>query len=170
MSRPALIFAALLTAAAALGADDVKKDEPGVWKERDSKGALKRISRDTNSDGKPDSHQLYVSGRTVVLREVDSNHDGKIDRRRLVEWATIKYGPGLPETPGYRNLWREEDSNFDGLVDIFTERGKTGPSERIGKPMDTRVTPLPEEERTEEEKAKGDAQRLVDDRNERYGL
>jgi hypothetical protein len=105
----------------------------------------------------------------IVLREVDTNFDGKIDKRRLTEWTLLKYGPGIPEIPGYKNLWREEDTDFDGNVDIYTEKGQKTPSDKIGKPMDPSLTPIPGEENPEDGGILG-AQRLVDDRNERYGL
>lgn len=162
----ALVFLILLIA---LNAMAEEKSEPGVWKERTSKGVLIRTSRDTNADGKPDSHQLLLKGRILILREVDSNFDGKIDQRRLVEWTTFRYGPSQPEIPGYRNLWREEDTDFDGIVDIYTERGQKTRSERIGKPMNTALTPLPEEKKPSD-KLPTAGERLVDDRNERYGL
>jgi hypothetical protein len=170
VKRPfAFVLAFLLTAGGARAAEEVKKDEPGVWKERNSNGKVARISRDTNDDGKPDYHQLLLQGRMLILREYDTNFDGKIDRRRLVEWATIKYGPGLPETPGYKNIWREEDTNFDGVTDVFTEKGKQGVSDKIGKPMDTTLTPIPGEGGGEGKSSAG-AQRLVDTQNEKYGL
>lgn len=162
----ALVF---LISLIALNAMAEEKSEPRIWKERNSKGILMRTSRDTNADGKPDSHQLLLKGRILILREVDKNFDGKIDQRRLVEWTTFRYGPSQPEIPGYRNLWREEDTDFDGIVDVYTERGQKAPSERIGKPMKTALTPLPEEKKSSGESTTS-GERLVDNRNERYGF
>lgn len=91
---------------------------------------------DTNGDGKPDKFYTFLKGRMLVLREYDRNFDGKIDRRALAEWGTIRYGPGQPPMPGYLNLWSEEDNDFDGKIDVYKERGnKNPPRDRIGKPI-----------------------------------
>ena len=104
--------------------------------------------KDTNGDGKPDRFSLFVKGRELVLREADRNFDGKIDRRALQRWngdkkirTFINNRVSSIPTPGYENVWVEEDNDYDGKVDVYKEKGKKDAgNDRVGKPIDTRPT------------------------------
>lgn len=110
-------------------------------------GKTFRNARDTNADGKPDRFSLFIKGRDLVLRETDANFDGKIDQRALASWNPNKKitAGGIPPrsipNPGYDNLWKEVDNDFDGQIDLIHEKGKKGdPSGKIGTKMKTKPT------------------------------
>jgi len=110
-------------------------------------GRTIRTARDTNADGKPDRYSLFIKGRNLVLRETDVNFDGKIDQRALASWDGNKkiMAGGVPPrsipNPGYDNLWKEVDNDFDGKIDVVREKGKKGdPAGRTGKKMNTKPT------------------------------
>ena len=110
-------------------------------------GKTTRTARDTNGDGKSDRYSLFIKGRNLVLRETDVNFDGKIDQRALASWDGNKkiITGGVPPrsipNPGYDNLWKEIDSDFDGKIDLAREKGKKGDAAgRIGKKMNTKST------------------------------
>ncbi|MBI4432552.1 MAG: hypothetical protein HY592_03615 [Candidatus Omnitrophica bacterium] len=91
----------------------------------------KTSEKDANNDGKPDSFKTFLKGRNLILREEDTNFDGKIDKRRLTQWDPDKklqifMNNRMQSTPnpGYVTLWREEDTDFDGKMDFRKERGK----------------------------------------------
>lgn len=145
------------------------------WDFYDAQGILTRSARDSNADGKPDSFKLMLKGREIILREDDKNADGKIDKRRLTQWALIKRGPGDPGTLGYKTLWREEDNDFDGIIDVYKERGNAeAGKEKIGQAMDTNLTPVPDPEPKPAAGSAEDAKlsqekRHVDRMNKRFG-
>ena len=108
------------------------------WDFYDSKGILSRTAKDRNGDGKPDQFNHMLKGRMTVLKESYRNFDGRIDRRQLDQWGMRKFGPGIPAVPGYITVWMEEDTDYDGKVDVYKEKGNRSPSKaRIGQPIDT---------------------------------
>ena len=78
-----------------------------------------------------------------MLKEYDRNFDGRIDQRKLVTWSPERLKiPGQGAIPGYVPLWVEGDDDFDGLIDVYTEKGNKNPSnQKIGKPIDVQPTP-----------------------------
>ena len=109
-----------------------------AWEVYDEKGVLKRRAKDSNKDGKPDQFYEMLKGKNLLMKEYDRNYDGKIDKRQLVEWGMIKYGPKTTPIPGYKTVWKEEDNNFDGKIDVYREKGnKEAAKKKIGKPIDT---------------------------------
>lgn len=119
------------------------------WYVYSRQGALRFAMKDTNGDGTPDDYKILVKGRELVLRELDTNHDGKIDKRRMMKWGMIRSIPGQPAIPGYVNILREEDLDFDGIIDNYrerTEKGEKPRPSRLGKPIKTEPTlPMAEE-------------------------
>ncbi len=93
----------------------------------------KITAKDTNGDGKPDQFKQFLKGRSLVLHEYDRNFDGKIDMRKLSEWAMIRPVPGESPLPGYRTVRREEDNDFDGIVDVYYDRNDKDSRLRVGK-------------------------------------
>jgi len=96
------------------------------WYKYTDKGALKQLSRDSNDDGRPDRWTHYLKGRILMQKEYDQNYDGKVDMRKLVQWdankklpvpirGKIQYQPA----PGYKTLWREEDSDYGFYLLLF---------------------------------------------------
>lgn len=155
-----------------------------TWYLYDPKGSSKSVMRDTNKDGKPDQFTQMIQGRGLVLKEHDKNYDGKIDKRTLNQWDGNKsmsiYTGGRMQriaVPGYVVLWVEEDSNFDGKVDAYRERGNKNPSKtRVGQPMQTSPAlpdAAPAESQgsspEESEKTKTRSEKLIEGLNERYG-
>lgn len=124
---------------------EADKDNDGridQWKLHDDKGRVSKVSEDTNGDGKPDKWKQLLQGTVVQLKEEDRNHDGRVDRRVLQEFKAdkriliganpMRYAPA----PGYVTIWKEEDTDFDGDVDTFTEKGNPEPDRsRIGRSM-----------------------------------
>lgn len=109
--------------------------------------AHKRTAKDSNHDGRPDRFSLFLKERNLVLKEADTNADGKIDQRALVEWDANKQMTIMTNrveritVPGYRTLWKEEDKDFDGVIDAYYERSKKdAASKKIGQRMDQKVT------------------------------
>ena len=99
--------------------------KPDRWLSYDEKNHLKRVAKDTNLDGKPDQFQEMLKGRSLVLVEIDRNFDGKIDRRTLKQWDANRRVPMMEgnklrylPTPSYRTVWKEEDKDFDGKMDV----------------------------------------------------
>ncbi len=140
------------------------------WDTYTPKGSLIRTGRDSNGDGKPDTFKQMLKGRTLVLKEIDRNFDGKIDRRQLDQWGERKFGPGIAPVPGYIALWKEEDNDYDGKVDVYHERGNKSPSKaRIGKPIDTPPAGYGPKPKTPPKKENAEDRRLRE-KNESYGL
>lgn len=113
-----------------------------TWTQYDDKGMTLRTAKDTNMDGKADYFKQMVRGRDLIIKEYDRNHDGKIDRRIMSEWDPNKkmsiFTNKLESIamPGYRNVWREEDNDFDGKIDAYWERKKPDAGkDKIGKPI-----------------------------------
>ena len=123
------------------------------WATYDETGRLVRSSSDSNKDGKPDLFREYTKGRELITEELDTNYDGKIDKRRLKQWKPDKTIPIFANNritrvpnPGYIMLWEEDDNNFDGRIDAYTERGKPVSSDRIGKEIaSAQPAPAPQE-------------------------
>jgi hypothetical protein len=149
------------------------KDHDGKidsWDYYSPKGSLLKTGLDRNGDGKPDQFKQMLKGRTLVLKETDRNFDGKIDRRQLDQWGTRKFGPGIPEVPGYITLWKEEDNDHDGKIDVYHERGNKSPSKaRIGKPIETPPSGYGPQPKSPPRTEKPEDRRLRE-QNERYGL
>ncbi|OGW91491.1 MAG: hypothetical protein A3D28_02390 [Omnitrophica bacterium RIFCSPHIGHO2_02_FULL_63_14] len=112
------------------------------WFIYDQKGSLRKSAQDKNKDGKPDSFRELVKGRSLVLQEQDRNFDGRIDRRSLLEWKPDRKMPLYTNrleyliVPGYVSLWTEEDKDFDGKIDVYTNKAKKGSPSRVGQPID----------------------------------
>ncbi len=148
--------------------------KPDSWSYYNSKGALVLSAKDRNHDGKPDDFKKMVMGRQVVLSENDKNFDGRIDRRKLAEWGMIRRSPGMSPEPGYKTIWREEDKDFDGVVDVYYEKGNPeAAKQKIGKPIDA-AHAQKDDEKPEPAPAAGDglsqSERLVKSLNQRYGF
>ena len=135
------VFAAALKESAEDKNHDGKMDH---WYWRDSKNHLVRQAVDNNGDGKPDQFYTFIhGGRDFVIREYDRNFDGKIDKRLLVHWDAGKTIPILNGTrmtripnPGYGSVWKEEDNDFDGMIDVYVDkRDKT--KTRVGQKIST---------------------------------
>lgn len=140
------IFLAASSSFAAQKAETADEDKDGkidAWFKYDKEGHLKSTARDTNKDERPDYFSEMLKGRNVVLRESDRNFDGRIDRRWLTQWdpnkrmitgMTSNHLPQYTVVPGYITVWSEEDNDYDGKIDVYTERGNKNPSqEKIGK-------------------------------------
>lgn len=67
----------------------------------------KKISVDTNYDGKPDRTEYYDEKGAIIKAEVDSNGDGSIEE-------TIIYEKGKP-------VKGVKDSNKDGKPDVWID-------------------------------------------------
>ncbi|HTL70864.1 MAG TPA: hypothetical protein VL404_06195 [Candidatus Eisenbacteria bacterium] len=147
------------------------------WVTYDSAGKMALLAKDSNADGKPDKFQKMLKGPQLLLKEYDMNFDGRIDHRKIVEWTMIRYSPGTPKTPGYRNVMREEDSDYDGKIDLYREKGNKDPKKKIGEPMDPKHAEKdPDKPKPAAAGGGGGAStkdrldRLIDTMNERYGL
>ncbi len=117
---------------------DGKKETQKFYNDKDT---LVRTAKDTNGDGKPDQFTKFLKGRNLILREFDANGDGKIDKRKLMEWGSRRLVPGQSEIPSYVPLQTEEDSNYDGKIDAYTEKGnKDAAKTKIGQPFNTRIS------------------------------
>lgn len=106
-----------------------------AWSYYLESGASFRSARDTNGDGRPDKWNYAVKGRDKALREEDRNFDGKVDRRVLSAWAFRKD----IKSWGYAALYREDDDDFDGVIDFWREKKdpKVPPSpDRKGQKME----------------------------------
>ena len=139
-----------------------------------------RSENDTNDDGKPDQFYTYLGVRNFVTREYDRNFDGKIDRRTYGQWdnnrtITIPNGTRMMKipNPGYRTIWSESDDNFDGIIDVYTDKRK-GIKTKAGQKMDLLPMPVPTDEASPEQPAtkkgqgKSEAETRVDLLNDRY--
>lgn len=119
--------------------EKVDKDADGIideWIYRDAGGVIRRVGKDTNKDGKMDRFMDFLKGRMVVLWEMDRNFDGKVDRRQLDEWGERRLVPGQPTIPGYKMIWREEDNDYDGIIDVYKENKKSNSKNNpVGQPI-----------------------------------
>lgn len=142
---------------------------------------LVRSEADTNGDGKPDRYYHFFQGREFVLREYDSNYDGKIDKRNYSQWdanKTISTPNGnrmmkIPN-PGYKIIWKEEDNNFDGVIDVYRDvrdKSKT----KVGRKINTEPAAMDEEapkDQLQENPGpeKPEAETRVETLNKKYGF
>ena len=170
-----------------------KKDKNGdgktdQWLTYSSNNKLLQKTTDTNGDGKPDQFHTPLSGsREFVLKEYDRNFDGKIDKRALTRWDGDKTIPIVmgnsvrrSPNPGYVTIWKEEDDDFDGVIDkYYMKKDKTKkeqPAEaKVGQPITTSPTPVREPESTEKlaEKtgpAATEDESRIQGMNERHGF
>ena len=172
---PALLFAEEKT----VEKDSDKDGRIDAWEVREGE-TLVRSAKDTNRDGKPDQFRQMMQGRSLVLRSFDRNFDGRIDKRSLNAWNPDKKIP-VPEgtrmrylsTPGYSTLWREEDNDFDGKVDVYWEKGqKDGApiSARVGQPIDVEEKPAGQPEESNQNPDESPSERRIRLLNERHGL
>lgn len=150
-----------------------------AWYLYNSAGNLLRVATDANHDGKPDRFKEFLQGsRAFAIEETDTNFDGKVDKRRFLQWNANKRIPLFNNNrmtyipnPGYVTLWREEDGNFDGLIDVYYEKASKNPSKtKVGQPMN----PLPTQSEEAEKPPKGSkpgeaAESLVQQMNKKYG-
>lgn len=112
------------------------------WKLYNPKGSASKVCDDTNKDGKPDQWKQLLRGTMMILKENDRNFDGRVDRRVLQEFDANRrlfVGGNPPKrllVPGYVTIWREEDTDYDGDVDVFKQKGDPNPDKsRIGRAM-----------------------------------
>jgi len=141
-----------------------------TWDYYGSNGALIRSAKDTNGDGKPDQFKHMVNGRDLILKEDDRNLDGRVDKRWLVQWGERKLGPGLPSIPGYITLWKEEDNDYDGKIDLYKEKGSKTPSrDRIGQSIDT-PPPMGPKKAAPTPKGETPSEKRMREMNKRLGL
>lgn len=99
----------------------------------DKKGRLRRKEVDTNRDGKPDKWYFFEKGGAAVLKEYDLNFDGKVDKRKKDELGVDR----ITKTQRFMTMWREEDTDFDGIIDLYRVKGVKSPSpDKKGQPMD----------------------------------
>jgi len=103
------------------------------WDYYDEEEVYRRTAKDTNQDGKPDSWMFHEPGGAVKLREYDLNFDGKVDKRQLTEFTMDK----RLKIPRHLYIWKEEDKDFDGVIDAYRVRGEKDPvPNRLGQPID----------------------------------
>ena len=144
----------LLTAYPAIAAARVEtedRDKDGridTWKHYEGT-KLVLTERDTDGDGRPDTVTKFLKGRELILKSSDTDRDGKTDKRVLSQWKNdrkqivgVKNGtPQYLMVPGYESIWTETDTDHDGLIDMYKERGKAKPDrDRIGKSIEDEVT------------------------------
>jgi len=156
------------------------------WKWYDAKGCLSRDAKDSNHDGTPDRFSYYPNGnRETVIRELDRNFDGKIDKRVLSVWdgegkMKVYTGTRMQSIahPGYKTMRREEDKDFDGKIDkAFDRKDKTFADRRKGQPISPEPS-MPDASSAEEEstapsgskKGISPSEALLKRQNERYGF
>lgn len=110
-------------------AEDTDKDgKIDRWTKFDGNGHVMGALMDTNKDGKPDRILEYFKGATWSMWELDRNFDGNVDLRELDHW----------ENGRYVMFWRQDDSNFDGLIDAYYEQDSPKPeSNLIGSPINS---------------------------------
>lgn len=162
--------------------DEDKDGKTDYWIWYRSDGTTLRTCRDNDKDGKPDIYTLIVKPRALVLKEYDHNGDGRVDERVQQIWDGKK-SISVPQpngriqkipNPGYKTVWREKDTDFDGLIDEYTERGdKNAAVKKVGKKIQTNITETaPEELSTSEPKkseaSEGTISRLVREKNAQY--
>lgn len=143
-----------------------------------SKEQVARRTYDRNKDGKTDEYWQFIQGgRDFVLKEYDRNNDGKIDKRVFSRWdakkrMTVPQGTRLTYVamPGYKSVWREEDNDFDGKIDVYRGKEVKGAPSRLGLAIDPNPALPEEEEKTVAKKAgKTATTKRVDRMNERFG-
>jgi hypothetical protein len=105
LSAAFLIFAAHSVSAADENAYTASTKEDGG--EFPKQVPPKKVTMDTNYDGKADRVELYDSDGQIERLETDTNDDGVID-----EWVTFEKG---------RPVKKEKDTNADGKPDVFVE-------------------------------------------------
>lgn len=168
-----------------------KKDKDGdgkidQWLSYNSANRLLQKATDTNKDGKPDQFSTPLNGsREFVLKEYDRNFDGKIDKRTLTRWDGDKTIPIVmgnsvrrSPNPGYVTIWKEEDDDFDSVIDKYYMKKDKAKKEqlaetKVGQPIDIRPAQVSEEaEKPKGKKDSGGAKEgsLVQSMNERHGL
>ena len=148
-----------------------------TWMIYSAEGVLKQTAKDKNGDGKPDQFTTMLKGRNLMLKENDRNFNGLIDQRKLVTWSAEKLKvPGQAPVPGYVSLWTEEDNNFDGKIDRYTEKGnKNASKEKVGKPIDSQVAPVREEAEAAQPSSAGGGEgdpalRKIKQMNDQHGV
>ena len=87
-------------------------------------GVLKKTTKDTNRDSKPDEFRTFLKGRNLILVEKDRNFDGKIDQKKVMEWGSRRLVPGQPPIPSYVLVSKDEDNDFDGRFETHWEKGQ----------------------------------------------
>lgn len=172
------------------GMREEKKDKNGdgkmdQWFQYNSKGKLVQKATDTNADGKPDQFQTFPGGsRDLAIKEYDRNFDGKIDKRAWTQWDPSKTLPSVSNgrithipNPGYTTLKKEEDNNFDGVIDVDyrkKEKGQKSPvvNSRVGEPIDQALHSTDESDGASQTQSQGGSdipKTKVDRLNEQYG-
>jgi hypothetical protein len=121
------------------------------WELYTAKGMRQIARKDTNKDGKFDQSMFLIQSTMVSLREKDRNFDGKVDERGLSRFDYDK----TVKMHRYIYDWKEEDSDFDGVIDKYRVRGQKDPKpNKVGTPMDAAFREV-EEPRESNPKADG---------------
>lgn len=99
---------------------------PETWIYFDVNEKVRRRARDKNSDGKPDHWYYQLETREQdrgQIREYDKNYDGKVDKREMTLFQLNK------TTKAHQHIWqwKEEDKDFDGVIDLYRVRGEKNP-------------------------------------------
>lgn len=160
-SKAALFFVTIFLLAQTQGwaaLREEKRDKNGdgkidQWLRYNSKGKLVQKAADTNGDGKPDQFQTFPRGsRDLAIKEYDRNFDGKIDKRAWTQWDPAKTIPSVNNgrmsripNPSYTTIEREEDNDFDGVIDAGYRKKEKGKKSsevflKIGQPLDPKVS------------------------------
>ena len=150
-----------------------------TWTTYNETGHAWKRAADTNKDGKRDQFKEFINGdREFVIQENDLNFDGKLDRRKFSKWNPNKSlqvfnGSRMMRipNPGYVTLWKEEDTDFDGIIDKYYEKGKPRASARIGKPIATRpVLPVESKPAQASRSPKSLNEEKIKRLNEKHGI
>lgn len=150
------VFAFVLAAGLVSAAEKPKDGEQRLDRDNDGRketlavyknGKRVRTAVDSNADGKEDQFSLFLQGRDLVLKEKDTNFDGKIDWRSLQQFnpnkkMTVMQGNRAQQLPlpGYDALWKQIDNNFDGKIDIFHVKGRKDAELKTGGPIKLKPT------------------------------
>ena len=130
-----------------VSADQNKDGKPDHWVTYNDEGVRVLIASDTNDDGKPDFWKHPIRG-LMILKEKDLNFDGRVDDRQVSDFVydkTLKFNRNL-------YVWREIDSNYDGVVDVYKVRGNKNPvPDHRGQKIDTSPWSIAKEAAMEQE-------------------
>lgn len=116
--------------------------KPETWVYFDVNEKVRRRARDKNLDGKPDHWYYQLETREQErgqIREYDKNFDGKVDKREMTLFQFRK----AIGTQDHVWQWKEEDKDFDGLIDVYRIRGEKNPKpNKVGTKMNEHFTDI----------------------------
>ncbi|MBP9733936.1 MAG: hypothetical protein KBD07_06165 [Candidatus Omnitrophica bacterium] len=151
--------------------DQSKDGKPDHWVTYNESGVRVLIASDTNQDGRPDYWKHPIRGM-MILKEKDLNYDGRVDERQVTDFVydrTLKISRHV-------YTWREADTDFDGVVDVYKVRGEKNPvPDHRGEKMDATPWSIAKEaaiekERKASETSKSAEAEQVRQMNERQSL